>query len=416
MAKEKIITAIDVGSTKISTIVAALAESKISVIGVSRVPSTGISKGNVVDIDGAVEAISASLEKAERMAGVSVSSALVTINGGHIETKNSHGVVAVSHQGAEITSDDVARVTEAAQAITLPSTRELIHVIPRGFVVDGQDGIRDPVGMSGIRLEVETNIIHGSATAMRNLVKCVQQVGVDVWDLVYTGVAASEAILTDTERELGTILADIGGGTTSVIMFVDGSPVYSVVLPIGGKHVTNDLAIGLRAHMDAAERIKIKLSDERVGTPHLDVSAGNEEIDVSEYGLDTETIPKRFLYKIIETRLEEIFALIALEVKKANLTGKLPAGVVVTGGSAFTVGMERVAKNVLKSPVRIGYPKGVTGLIDEIEGPAFAATVGAVIYGSKLLKSKSGLSFDTQKGTIGNVLSRVLEKAKSFLP
>src|SRR3989344_3767232 len=286
MAKEKIITAIDVGSTKISTIVAALAESKISVIGVSRVPSTGISKGNVVDIDGAVEAISASLEKAERMAGVSVSSALVTINGGHIETKNSHGVVAVSHQGAEITSDDVARVTEAAQAITLPSTRELIHVIPRGFVVDGQDGIRDPVGMSGIRLEVETNIIHGSATAMRNLVKCVQQVGVDVWDLVYTGVAASEAILTDTERELGTILADIGGGTTSVIMFVDGSPVYSVVLPIGGKHVTNDLAIGLRAHMDAAERIKIKLSDERVGTPHLDVSAGNEEIDVSEYGLD----------------------------------------------------------------------------------------------------------------------------------
>ena len=234
--------------------------------------------------------------------------------------------------------------------------------------------------------------------------------------MVYTGVAASEAILTDTERELGTILADIGGGTTSVIMFVDGSPVYSVVLPIGGKHVTNDLAIGLRAHMDAAERIKIKLSDERVGTPHLDVSAGNEEIDVSEYSLDTETIPKRFLYKIIETRLEEIFALIALEVKKANLTGKLPAGVVVTGGSAFTVGMERVAKNVLKSPVRIGYPKGVTGLIDEIEGPAFAATVGAVIYGSKLFKNKSGLSFDTQKGTIGNVLSKVLEKAKSFLP
>ncbi|KKU49237.1 MAG: Cell division protein ftsA [candidate division WWE3 bacterium GW2011_GWA2_46_9] len=212
MAREKIITAIDVGSTKISTIVAALSDSKISVIGVSRVPSLGISKGNVIDIDDAVESISNSLERAERMAGISVSSALVTVSGSHIDTKNSHGVVAVSHQGAEITPDDVARVTDAAQAVTLPSTQEIIHVIPRDFVVDSQDGIRDPVGMSGIRLEVETNIIHGSSTAMRNLAKCVGQVGVEVSDLVYTALASSEAVLTDTEKELGTILLDIGGG------------------------------------------------------------------------------------------------------------------------------------------------------------------------------------------------------------
>lgn len=417
MPKEKIITAIDVGSSKVSTIIAALTENKISVIGVSgNVPSKGIRKGNVVDIDDAVEAISESLERAERMAGVSVSSAFITVNGSHLETLNSHGVVAVSHQGAEITTDDVARVTEAAQAVTLPSTREIIHVIPRDFVVDSQDGIRDPIGMSGIRLEVETNIIHGSATAMRNLAKCVEQVGVEVEEMVYVGVASAEAVLTDTERELGTLLIDIGGGTTAVIAFHEGSPIYSDSLPIGGKHVTSDLAIGLRAHMEAAENIKIKLSEERDGYNTLERDFSSEEFDVSEYGLDLESVPRKLLYGIIDARLNEIFNLIALEIKKADLNGKLPAGVVVTGGGALTTGIQRVAKRVLKTPVRVGYPKGVTGLIDEIEGPAFAATVGEIIYGSKLIKSGSLLSFDSGKGKINGILTKVLNKAKSFLP
>ena len=260
MSKEKIITAIDIGSSKISTIIAALTDNKISVIGVSgNVPSQGIKKGNVVDIDDAVQAISNSLERAERMAGVSVSSAFVTINGSHLETLNSHGVVAVSHQGAEITNEDVARVTEAAQAVSLPSTREIIHVIPRDFMVDGQDGIRDPIGMSGIRLEVETNIIHGSATAMRNLAKCVEQVGVEVEDMVYVGVASAEAVLTDTEKELGVIIVDIGGETTDVVIYVDGAVAYSSVIPIGARHITSDLAVGLRVSLEAAEKIKIYL-------------------------------------------------------------------------------------------------------------------------------------------------------------
>jgi len=417
MPKEKIITAIDVGSSKVSTIIAALTESKISVIGVSgNVPSKGIKKGNVVDIDDAVQAISNSLERAERMAGVSVSSAFVTINGSHLETLNSHGVVAVSHSGSEITTEDVARVTEAAQAVTLPSTREIIHVIPRDFVVDGQDGIRDPVGMSGIRLEVETNIIHGSATAMRNLAKCVEQVGVEVEDMVYVGVASAEATLTDTERELGCLLVDIGGGTTSVIAFLEGSPIYSDVLPIGGKHITSDLAIGLRAHMEAAESIKIKLSEEREGFNTLERDVNNDEFDVSGFGLDIDSVPYNLLYGIMDARLNEIFNLIALEIKKADLQGKLPAGVILTGGSAMTAGIDRVAKRVLKTPVRVGFPKGVTGLIDEIEGPAFAATVGEILYGSKLIKSGSLLSFETGKGKMGNILSKVIEKAKSFLP
>ncbi len=399
-----------------STIIAALTENKISVIGVSgAVPSKGIKKGNVVDIDEAVQAISHSLERAERMAGVSVSSAFITINGSHLETLNSHGVVAVSHQGAEITTDDVARVTEAAQAVTLPSTREIIHVIPRDFIVDSQDGIRDPVGMSGIRLEVETNIVHGSATAMRNLAKCVEQVGVNVEGMVYVGVANAEAVLTDTEKELGTLLVDIGGGTTSVIAFLEGSPIYSDVLPIGGKHITSDLAIGLRAHMDAAENIKIRLSEERERYTAINKDIG-EEFDVTEFGLDMDTVPRKLLYSIIDARLNEIFSLIALEIKKADLQGKLPAGVVITGGAALTSGVERVAKQVLKTPVRVGYPKGVTGLIDEIESPAFSGTVGELIYGSKLIKSGSLLSFDTGKGKIGGILSSLFDKAKSFLP
>src|SRR3989344_1574011 len=417
MPKEKYITAIDAGSTKVLTVVAAVSETKISVVGVSKVPSKGINKAVVVNIDEAVESISQSIDKAEKMAGVSISSVFVTVSGGHIETLNSRGVVAVvPHESSEITNEDVARVTEAAQAVSLPSTREIIHVIPRDFMVDGQDGIRDPIGMSGIRLEVETNIIHGSATAMRNLAKCVEQVGVEVEDMVYVGVASAEAVLTDTEKDLGCLLVDVGGGTTSVIAFHEGSPVYSDVLPIGGKHITSDLAIGLRAHMEASESIKIKLSEERESLSPLERDMNSEDLDVSGFGLDMEKVPKKLLYGIIDARLNEIFSLIALEIKKADLQGKLPAGLILTGGASLTSGIERIAKYVLKAPVRIGYPKGVTGLIDEIEGPAFAATVGEVIYGSRLIRSGSLLSFEAGRGKIGNILSRLLEKAKSFLP
>jgi cell division protein FtsA len=418
MAKDRIITGIDIGSTKISTAVAAVSDNKISVIGVSgNVASKGINKGNVINIDSAVEAIASSLERAERMAGVSVSSAFVTVNGSHIETQNSHGVVAVNpHQNSEITQDDVVRVTEAAQAVSIPSSREIIHVIPRDFAVDSQDGIKDPVGMSGIRLEVETNIIHGSSTAMRNLVKCVQQVGVGVEELVYTGIASAETVLTDTEKELGTVLVDIGGGTSSIIMFLDGSPVYSAVLPIGARHITNDLAIGLRVRLEDAENIKLKLSNERPDYMNGDKSKRIEDFDVSEFGLETDSVPRRLLYEIIDARLNEIFSLIALEIKKGNMTGKLPAGVVITGGGAMTSGIEKIAKNVLKMPVRIGTPKGVTGLIDEIQGPAFSATVGAIMYGSNLMRAGSMLSFDRGQSKMNLKISKLFDKLKSFLP
>ena len=416
MGKDKFVTGIDIGSSKISTIVANVSEGRVSVIGVSQVPSTGIKRGVVVDIDEAVEAIDQSLERAQRMAGISIQSAYVTVSGSHIESMNSHGVVAVSHQGVEIGAEDIARVPEAAQAISLPSSKEIIHVIPRDFIVDGQSGIKDPTGMSGVRLEVETNVITGLATSMRNLVKCVTQVGVEVEDLVFTGIASSEAVLTDTEKELGAILVDIGGGTTSIVIFSDGSPVYSSVLPIGGQHVTSDLAIGLRASMEAAEKIKINLSLERDKKP-LEGEKKNDDLDVTEFNLDTDTIPKKLLYDIIDARLDEILRLIALEVRKGNLSGKLPAGLIVTGGAAATCGIEKIAKNVLKMPVRVGYPRGVTGLIDEIEGPAFSATVGVLLYGSHFMRTKSSnLSFGGSKSKIGGLVSKSINFFKSFLP
>jgi cell division protein FtsA len=418
MPKEKIITGIDIGSTKVSTTVASVSDNKISVIGVSgNIPSKGISRGNVVDIDSAVEAISQSIEKAERMAGVSISNAFVTINGSHIETLNSHGVVAVSpNEMSEISRSDVSRVIEAAQAISLPSTREIIHVIPRDFVVDAQEGIKDPVGMSGVRLEVETNVIHGSATGMKSITKCVNQVGVDVDELVYTALASSEAVLNDTEKELGVLLVDIGGGTTSVIAFLDGSPVHSVVLPIGGRLVTQDLTIGLRSRFEDAEKIKIRLSNEALLSKSGATDIGEEEFDVSEFNLDIERIPRSMLYRIINARLEEIFRLVALEVTKAGLSGKLPAGIVITGGAAQTAGVERSAKVNLKMPVRIGTPKGVTGLIDEIKGPDASAGVGAILYGVKLYRGSNLLSLDDKNGSIKKSMSKIFEKFKSFLP
>lgn len=427
MPKEKYITAIDAGSTKVLTIVAAVSESKLSVVGVSKVPSKGINKAVVVNIDEAVEAISQSIDKAEKMAGISISQAFITVSGGHIETINSRGVVAVvPHESSEITPEHVARATEAAQAISLPSSREIIHVIPRDFIVDGQDGIKDPVGMNGVRLEVETNIIHGLASSIRNIEKCVKTVGVEVEGLIFTGVASAESVLTETERELGTVLVDIGGGSTSMVVFLDGSPAYSAVLPIGGKHVTNDLAIGLRAGLDVAEKIKIRLSNEKLDYMSLardfervaskQANLGSDDFDVTGYGLETNVISKKLLHSIIDPRLEEIFELISGEIKKANLQGKLPAGCVITGGGSLTAGAERIAKNVLKMPVRIGFPKGMSGLIDDVQSPDSSACVGAVIYASKMLKTKTLLNSSQGSSKIGAVFRSLFAKIKSFLP
>lgn len=413
MPKERIITGIDVGSSKIAVIIASvIPEERISVIGVSSVPSRGIKKGVVVDIDEAVEAIAEGLEAAERMAGCAVSSAYVSVDGKHISSLNSHGVVAVSAESSEISEEDVERVTEAARAISIPNSREIIHVLPRGFVVDSQDGVKDPIGMSGVRLEVETNIISGSTTVMRNLVKCVQQVGVDVEDLVFCGLAASEAVLSDTEKELGTVLVDIGGGTTQIVVFTNGSPVYSAVLPIGGQNITNDLAVGLRTSLEDAERIKIRLAERGL----KESEEKKDEIDISDLGLEVKSIPKSLVQNIIEARLSEIFSMVGLEIKNSGQQGNLPAGLVITGGGAGTLGLDEVAKKVLRLPLRVGQPTGVTGLIDEVSTPAYASSIGLVIYGSYVEPGeKIRMPFiNTQKFT--RFFGKVVEWGRSFLP
>ena len=251
MSKDKVVVGIDVGSSKITTVIVTVDNtSHVNIIGVSTVPSKGLRKGQVVDIDEAVSAITQSVEAAERMAGYSVGSAFVSVDGTHIESQNSKGVVAISDPNGEISQEDVLRVIEAARAISLPSSREILHVIPRYFVVDSQSGIKDPLGMTGVRMEVETHIITGATTALRNIAKCISQVGIDVEGMVFSGLASSYSVLTDTEKELGVILVDFGGGTTDLCVFVEGAPAYCSVLPIGSRNVTNDLAIGLRISLD----------------------------------------------------------------------------------------------------------------------------------------------------------------------
>ena len=414
MAKENIVTGIDVGSSKVSTVIASISpEKKVSVIGVSSVTSRGIKKGVVVDIDEAVEAIAESLEGAERMAGYSVQSAFVSVDGKHISSLNSHGVVAVGGEGSEITEEDVERVTEAARAVSLPSSREIIHVLPRGFTVDSQEGVKDPMGMSGVRMEVETNIISGATTVMRNLVKCVQQVGVDVEDLVFCGLASAEAVLSDTEKELGCALVDIGGETTQILVFTDGSPDYASVLPIGGQNITNDLAVGLRISLENAEKIKTKFSD---GTIKAE-GDNKDEVDISELGLETQSVSLSLVSNIIEARLSEIFSMVGLEIKNSGQQGNLPAGLVVTGGAVQTAGLKDLVRKVLRLPLRIGVPTGVSGLIEEVSTSAHATTIGLVIYGAEGGGSRERLNlptFDTKR--VSQLFGRVIEWGRSFLP
>lgn len=420
MPKERIVTAIDVGSSKICTIVASITDKKISVIGNSSVDSTGIDRGVVNDIDKAVEAISDSLEKAEKMAGHAISKAIITVNGQHIESENSTGVVAVSDPEGEISQQDVLRVNEAAQAITIPSNREILHVVPRDYVVDSTGNIKNPEGMSGVRLEVEAHIIHGSSTVIKNLVKSVRQVGVEVSDFVFTALASSYSVLTDTEKELGTILLDMGGRTTSCILYQNGSPLYSFVVPIGGKHITGDVAVGLRCSLDSAEKIKerhsmgedIKKAPASLG-PNEKIKPG--DLYIGDIDPDLTSVPKKFLDQIIHDRLEEIYTLVLTEVKKSGFMDKLPAGAIITGGCAETRGIVEVAKSTLNMPVRVAQPRGITGLIDEIEGPAYSACVGAILY--KMDQSLDEADYSSSLGGVlgSGIFKKITSGIGSFL-
>lgn len=426
MAKDKIICAIDVGSSKIATVIASVLEDeRLNLIGVSAVVSRGVKKSQIVDIESAVAAIDESVQSAERMAGYSLSNAFVSMGGPQIESINSHAVVAVSEPDGEIKPSDIARVNEAARAIALPSSREILHVIPRTFTVDGQEGISDPIGMTGVRLETDTHIITGPTTSMRNLVKCVGMVGVDTKELVFSGVASGAAVLTDTEKELGVILVDIGGETTDVVIFVDGAIAYSSVIPIGGRHVTSDIAVGLRISLESAEKIKQYLAK----PVKAQVSNGDDKtikdkkeevLDLKEIGITEEVQKisrKAVVDSIIRPRLQEVFKYVGKEIKKSGFGSQTPSGLVITGGGAMTVGVLDQAKFILGFPARLGKVEGFTGLIDEIDSPTFATAAGLLIYGAKSSSSEQ-MNLPVLGGglPLKQVTQKVTDLIKSFLP
>ncbi len=380
MAKSKIISALDIGSSKITALVAQYREEdseKLHIVGAASVPSRGVRKGQVGSIEEAVSSIVEAVEAAERMAGYNLSKVWVSVGGAHINSQNSHGVVAVAQPQGEIGPEDVRRVLEAARAISLPASSEVIHVIPRNFTVDSQDGVKDPVGMTGVRLEVDTHIVTGSTPVIKNLSKCVGEVGCDIAGTAFAGLASAEAVLSDTEKELGVILVDIGGGTMNIAIYVEGALSYSSVLPVGAINVTKDLAAGLRVSLESAEKIKIFLSNSKSKEDDIDVSS----LHLPE-GMKTVSV-KTLVEGIIRPRLNEMFQMIAGEIKKSALVGLTPSGLVLCGGGALTMGIVESAKRMLGMPVRVGTPLGISGLIDDIEFPSFATSVGLLKYAQK---------------------------------
>lgn len=369
MTTRRIITGIDIGTTKICTLIAEIkSEEELDIIGIGLSSSHGLKKGIVVDIERTSKAISKSVEKAERMAGVEVDSGYVGIAGSHISSINSHGVVAVTGDEKEIKESDIERVMEAAQIIPLSAEEEIIHVLPREFIVDGCKGIKDPLGMSGVRLEVETHIVTGSTTSIQNLVKGVLKAGFDVDDIVLEPLASSESVLTQDEKELGVALVDIGGGTTDLIVFHEGSISYTSVLPVGGNHVSNDIAVGLRTPISEAERIKI-----REGTVLASDITEDEYIDVvSASGKVKNHLPKRDLCNVIEPRAREMFTMIKEELSEAGPRDLTPAGLVLTGGASLLEGSCELASQVVELPVRLGEPEYVNGLSDIIDNPVYS--------------------------------------------
>ncbi|MCL5438462.1 MAG: cell division protein FtsA [Patescibacteria group bacterium] len=433
MSDGKIVVGVDIGTSKIVTVIAKI-DDFVNILGVSEVKAQGIKKGQIVDIEEAVSVINTSLEGAERMAGYSVSRVVASVGGSHIESLNSRGVVAISSQEGEITRNDIERVVDAAKAVSLPSSREIIHVLPRNFSVNGQEGIKDPIGMTGVRLEVDTHIITASSTSLRNLEKALSEVGVNVDGFVFNGYASSLSVLSDTEKELGVVLVDMGAGTTDISIYVDGSVAYSSVLSIGARHITNDLAIGLRISLESAEKIKLFLSKtsekRRLNPEDLEFEEKpqtpikkTDEIDLSALELPEEirkVSQKTLIEGIIRPRLNEIFTMIGLELKKSGYGGQTPAGVVITGGGARTIGIVDSAKRMLAMPVRIGIPTGMKGIVDEIQDSPFATVVGLAIYGSRFDMPNSlpfGLSLPKfpHFGGFG-FFGKIADFVKSFIP
>jgi cell division protein FtsA len=383
-----LICGIDIGSSKVATVVGIESEehNEVRIIGFNSTPSKGVKKGLIVDIDLVTSAVEESVEKAERMAGHKINRSFVSVGGPHISSLNSHGVVAVSNPSSEIIQGDVTRVIEAARAISLSTTRQIIEVSPREYSVDGQSGIKNPIGMSGVRLEVDTHIITASSTNLKNIERCLTDLGIANEGFLFSGLSSAEAVLTDTEKDLGCIVVDLGGGKIDMCVYVDGALSYSASIPVGAKHITNDIAVGLRVSLDSAEKIKLFLS-KHVNVPqHAQKKKGYEQIDLRELNLPesiSDISAKTIIEGIIGPRLEEIYTYLGEEIEKSGFEKQVPSGIILTGGGAMTVGMIEAGRKLLGLPIRIGVPDKATGLVDEILDPQFASTIGLIFHGHR---------------------------------
>jgi cell division protein FtsA len=372
-----ILVGLDIGTTKICAIVGEVTDEGIDIIGIGTHPSKGLRKGVVVNIDATVASIKRAIEEAEHMAGCEITTVYTGIAGGHVKAFPSHGVVAIKDR--EVKQSDVDRVIDQAKAVAIPLDREVIHVLPQEFLVDDQDGVKEPVGMSGVRLEAKALIVTGAVSSAQNIVKCAQRTGLNVADIVLQPLASSLATLSEDEKELGVCLVDVGGGTTDIAIFANGAIRHTAVLALGGNHLTNDVAVGLRTPTHEAERIK-----KAYGCAMASMVDRGETIEVpSVGGGQPRVLSRQILAEIIEPRVEEIFMLVQHEIQRCGLEEAIASGVVITGGSTLLSGMTEMAEEVLGVPVRRGMPKGIGGLVDVVRSPVFATAVGLVIYGAQ---------------------------------
>ncbi|MCX7856780.1 MAG: cell division protein FtsA [Deltaproteobacteria bacterium] len=381
--EEEVIVGIDIGTTKICVVVSKVSEGKINIVGIGSHPSSGLRKGVVVNMDNTINSIKKAVHEAELMAGVKITSCIASIGGAHIKSFNSNGVVAIKEK--EVKEDDIIRAIDAAKAVAIPADRQIIHVIPQEYIVDDQDGIKDPLGIQGVRLEVKVHIITGSVSAAQNILKCLKMAGLEVEDIVVGQLASSEATLSPEEKEIGVALIDIGGGTSDIAIFSNGSIKFTSIIPFGGNNITNDIAIGLRTPLEEAEKIKKKH-----GCAFSGMVGANETIEVpSVGGRKPRVLMRKTLADIIEPRVEEIGRMIYEEIRKSGTERILASGAVITGGTANLEGIVELFENVFNNmPVRRGYPQGVGGLVDVINNPIYSTGVGLVLYGMRHFKEK----------------------------
>jgi len=404
MAKEELIIGLDIGTTKICAVVGEVVQDGVNIVGVGTYPSIGLRKGVVVDIESTVNSIRKAIEEAELMSGCEISVVYVGIAGGHVQSFNSQGVIAIKNR--EVTQQEVDRVIDAAQAFAIPFDREIIHIVPQEYIIDDQDGIQNPLGMSGVRLEVKVHIVTGAVSSAQNIVKCCNRAGLNVANIVLESIASSEAVLGREELQLGVALIDFGGGTTDLAIFSENSIRHTAVLAIGGNNLTHDIALGLRTPIEQAEKIK-----RRYGCALSSMIDKSETIEVpSVAGRKPRVLTREILGEILEPRVEEIFALINRELLQSGYTELLASGLVVTGGSSLLRGIPELAEQVMDMPVRLGIPTSIGGLVDVVSNPIYATGVGLVLYGYKNQDKKRQF----MKGENKNIWQKVISAMKRW--